>query len=294
MTANSTKMQDMVGQVSRLSLVDGYNETPLSRLRLYREVTRAPCSAQLYDPSLVFILQGKKNNVVGGRSFEWGENTMLTVTLPCPMEAEIIEASPEKPFLAVVLALDIPELSDLLHDSARRPNQQSDKFRILETAPVTDDQVRTLSRLIALLPEPQDLKILGNQICRELVYYTLKSSPDGALTDLLKIHGPKLRVARTIEQIHAKPEMRIDIDTLAEKANMSKSTFFSLFKEMTSHSPIQYQKSMRLHRARRLIVSEGYQVGEAAYAVGYTSLSQFSREYTRFFKVPASQELVAG
>jgi AraC-like DNA-binding protein len=283
---------DLIEMVTRLAPENGRNPTAIPRVSIYRETGGLMCPKCLYEPILLFVLQGEKHYNVVGKRFVLTPADVLLVPLPMPVEAMVVGASEDTPFFGLTVAIDMFELKQLLQDIPAPPPPPREPG-IVETTPVTADHRDALTRLLKALESETDARVIGPQICRELVYYVLREGPAGALASLLQNHGTRLRISQIINEIHTAPERRIDTTALVDRAQMSKSAFFALFKDMTGHSPIQYQKTIRLHRARAMILSEGRTVSETAYSVGYASASQFSRDYARFFNTTAREDLLA-
>lgn len=273
------------------NLEEGVNKSNSPRINLYKESTPTICPKCMYDPALIFVAQGEKHSFLSKHEFVLTPNRLLLVSLPLPMKARVIGATPDTPFLALTVTIDMVELGELLQELPRGFANRSSNFEVIKTASLTPEHENALGRLGDALKDPEDSRVMAPSICRELVYYTLKNDEHGAFQKLIQTHGAKVRVGRIIEEIHRHPERQLNVPELAEQAQMSKSSFFALFKELTAHSPIQYQKSVRLHRARVMIVTEGRMVSEAAYSVGYSTASQFSRDYARFFNITAKDDL---
>lgn len=283
---------DLIPLAARLAPERGINHTRLPRVQLFKETANLLCPKCMVDPTMVFVLQGRKREIFGKYPFNLTPENVMIVSLPLPLEAEIIGASEDMPFYALTITIDMTELAQLMQDVPNRAVAPGPVTPVT-VAGITDDLRGALGRLMKALADETDARVIAPQVCRELVYYMLREDPGGALPSLVHNHGARLRVGRIIEDINAAPEQKIDVSDLVARARMSKSAFFALFKEMTAHSPIQYQKSVRLHRARAMIVNEGRAVSDAAFRVGYSTATQFSRDYSRFFNVTAKEDLQA-
>lgn len=290
---DQTMTEKLKNTLLGMDLQEGMNQTLVPRVQIYKESHPTICPKCMYEPALAFVVQGEKNSFLSDHEFTLNPERLLLVSLPLPMQAKVVGASPEKPYLGIAVNIDMVELAELLQDLPKAPAPRTPNFEVIKTAPVTPDHVGALERLGDALQNAEDSRIMAPSICRELVYYTLRNDEHGAFQKLVQTHGAKVRVGRIIEEIHRNPEKPLNIPDLVQRAQMSKSSFFALFKELTAHSPIQYQKSARLHRARIMIVTEGRMVSEAAYSVGYSTASQFSRDYARFFNVTAKEDLAA-
>jgi len=162
------------------------------------------------------------------------------------------------------------------------------------STPLTAEIKNSVTRLVTLLPDKEKCRILGPSLLREISYWVLCGSQGGALRSLVAKHTHFSRIARSLSRIHSEYSSVLDISTLAEETGMSPSAFHHHFKEVTDTSPLQYLKQIRLHKARMMLTQDGYNISRAAAAVGYNSVSQFSREFKRFFKRNPSSLLTAG
>ncbi len=149
--------------------------------------------------------------------------------------------------------------------------------------PLTDELVNATARLLESLGNPLDGRILGPQIVREIIYRVLCGEQGGSLRSLAVRHSRFSQIAKVLKRMHTEYDSELDVSTLASEANMSLSSFHSNFKAVTAVSPLQYLKSIRLHKARMLMIQDGIGAGNAASKVGYESASQFSREFKRYF-----------
>jgi AraC-like DNA-binding protein len=149
--------------------------------------------------------------------------------------------------------------------------------------PLTDELISATIRLLECLKDPLDSRILGNQTVREIIYRVLCGEQGGALRALAARHSHFGQIAKVLRRIHSEYNTKLDVESLASEANMSVSTFHHNFKAVTAASPLQYLKSIRLHKARMMMVQDGLNASTAAGTVGYESPSQFSREFKRFF-----------
>lgn len=270
---------------------DGLHSTLLPRVKVYRASNVTACQPCLYDPAIIFVTQGSKRCYLNGDSFQFGDHNYFVVTVPLPLESEILQASEEAPFLAAALTIDMAELGDLIISLYDGEERAVSTQRGAYTASLSHRHEDALLRLFQALENEQDARILGPQICREVLYLALVGENGDSLFAMARMHGASTRIARVLKVIHENPQQALDVPQMAAMAQMSKSAFFAAFKDVTSMSPVQYQKSIRLHMARNLILNEGLLVSDAAYRVGYSTASQFSRDYARFFEKTARQDL---
>lgn len=237
-----------------------------------------------YKPMAIVVLQGKKQTVLGSESFTYAEKQLIVTSIDIPTVGSIIEASTEKPFMTLILDLDNYVISRLLSEgvcacsgSARRGMGIADADEALLDA---------FYRLVSLLDQPDRQKVMAPMIVKE-IHYLLLTSPLGDILRSVNTKGSQNnQIANAIAWLKENYRRPFKIDELAQKFNMAESSFYRHFSKVTSLSPLQYQKQLRLYEAQRLMLSENFDAANAAYAVGYESASQFNREYKRMFGAP--------
>lgn len=239
------------------------------------------------DPPVIFIMgQGKKTYFVGDQKYDFIAGDVLVLFYPMAMETEIIEASPDKPFLAAGVAMDLGRMADVLmridriDGVAAKPvsTNPSNIFSI----PLNDNLLDPFIRLFNLLANPRDAAILGDSIVNEIYYRLLCGERGNELRFLLQQRGEIQRISKAVEYIHQNLDKAVSVERLAEMVHMGQTTFYENFKNVMHLSPLQYAKSVKLYEAQKLI-KEGKNASEAGYLVGYNSPAQFSREYKRHF-----------
>lgn len=269
---------------------DGYVQTPVPGLILMRSYSQMPPQHMLYRPTLCLVAQGAKEVLVADQTLRYGNGQTLVVTVEAPVLSRIIEASVASPYLGAILELDAGAIRDVvtipgLDMAAAGPSAFG--FEVQEL----DAQITAaLLRLIALVNEPKGIEILYPSIMRELAYWLLKGPAGRNLARMVIPDGHPQRIARAMGHLRDNYDATVNVKQLAHAAGMSPSSFHQHFKALTSMSPLQYQKHFRLLEARRRMVSHGDQASAAAAAVGYESVSQFSREYARMFGQPPRRE----
>ena len=208
-----------------------------------------------------------------------------------PTIVQIIEASPEKPYLGLRLLLNLREISQLMADSNLPPPRAQQSSRGMATGEVTLPLLTAFQRLIDLLAEQQDIAILAPIIQREIIYRLLVGDQGARLRQIASAGSQSHQIARAIDWLKGHFARPLRIDDLATHVNMSASTFHHHFRTLTAMSPLQFQKSLRLNEARRLMLTERLDATTAAFQVGYESASQFSREYSRIFGAPPLRDI---
>lgn len=283
--------KELAARLSLLARVDGLNQTPFAPLTLSRATTPTQRMPTVYQPALCVVVQGSKRATLGEEVFNYDPLNYLVVSVALPMMSQIVQASPEHPYLCLRLALDVEQISTLLleRDKAQAP-VASRATRGLYVSRLGDSLLDAVLRLVRLLDTPQELSVLGPLAVREIHYRLLIGELGHRLVDLVA-GGNTQRVSRAINWISERYTEPLRIEQVAEAVHMSPSTLHHRFKALTSMSPLQYQKQLRLHEARRLMLTEDLDCAVAAHRVGYESPSQFSREYRRLFGAPPRLEI---
>jgi len=272
---------------------EGLNLPPVEGVCVYRAHHRQKREPVVYDPCIVIVVQGAKRGYHGRCEFRYDSSTYLTFALPLPIEAEIVEASPERPFLCMAIALDLAEVTDLVLELGEPAEWRTHSSKVLTASPLTDDLRGAVERLVTAMDNEADARVLGPMARREILYRVLMSEQGASIAAMLRRHGNYERIGTVMRRIHEDCAAPISTEQMAAMAGMSKTVLHETFKSVTTMTPLQYVKSIRLHRARLLMLNEGLPASAAGFRVGYASASQFSREFKRFFGTSPSQSLQA-
>jgi len=237
------------------------------------------------------VVQGAKQVLLGTDTFIYDAEHYLFTSIDLPTIVQIIEASPEKPYLGLKLALDLRELSQLMTDSNLPAPHGKKTTRGMATGKLTEPLLKSFQRLIDLLDTPKDIPILAPMIKRGICYRLLVGEEGGYLRQIAASGSLSRQIAQAIAWLRKNYSEPLRIEELAGMVNMSKSAFYHHFRQLTAMSPLQYQKALRLNEARRLMLTERIDASTAAFNVGYESTSQFSREYSRHFGAPPMRDI---
>jgi AraC-like DNA-binding protein len=259
---------------------------PMEGLWLLRQDSPSSFEASLYEPVLCLILQGRKQVSIGEQNLSFGPGECLLVSHDLPVCSRITKA----PYLALVFELDVAILRKL-YDEVVESAPDGERARAAETHRAEPELLDALRRYAALADSPADATVLGPLISKEIHYRLLVAPFGGMLRSLIRHDSNASAIARAIGHIRGDIRSPIAVPDLARQVGMSVSSFHQHFKTITSTTPLQYQKELRLLEARRLLRTGGASVTTAAFDVGYESPSQFSREYARKFGVSPSQDL---
>jgi AraC-like DNA-binding protein len=271
-------------KLAQLAKNEGLNDIGIEGIELYKLSTPYPKIKAVLAPAICIIAQGSKNLHLGEQTFFYDENTYLLGTVKVPVESELIDASPEHPYLGMIIYLDASIISELLANFNDMDAWQTHKRteEIIVSAPLDSSIVNALERLLDIANNEMDIKVLGKSILRE-IYYTILKTPQGYILRNSAIHHAKAHhMVSTIQYLEKNFKNDITIDEIAKVASMSVSSLHDNFKKATSLSPIQFIKQLRLHHAHALLLA-GSNASNAAYESGYSNAAQFSREFKRLF-----------
>lgn len=245
-----------------------------------------------YHPMITMIIQGEKSSLLGTKLYHYEEGDYLITSIDIPTINTIKNATTNAPFLSLSLLIDNNLIKELLiqYPELNKPSQQSFNGIIISKA--EDDLINAFYRLLKLLDKPEQISVLAPLIIKE-IHYLLLIGPFGeALISFCMPETRSYRIANTIDWLKEHFREPIKMEQLANQANMSLSSFYRHFKKVTSLSPLQFQKQLRLHEGRRLMVSENMTAIQASLKVGYESATQFNREYKNLFNQTPLQDVL--
>ena len=271
----------------------GENRTLIPSLLLFRRTSTTPCYRGAYKPSLNVFAQGRKRVTLGGTSYLCGGSFFLLSSIDVPVQSQIVEASEATPLLSMLLRLDMAIVREIL-TSEELPSPEPRATGIgLVLGEATVGLLEACTRLVGLLDTPKDALFLSRLIERELVYRVL-CGPQGELLRAIATAGDiSNRTAKAVAWLCNNFQKPLHITELAGYARMGVSTLHREFRELTSMTPLQYQKQLRLQAARQRMLLDELDATTAAYEVGYESVSQFNREYSRLFGQPPMRDIKA-
>ncbi|HEY8998340.1 MAG TPA: AraC family transcriptional regulator [Edaphobacter sp.] len=282
MDALEKNRRRMVALLEELAIREGTRESLLDGVKLLRAscaVTRIPV---MYEPSIVIVAQGRKRGYLGDQRFVYDARHYLTLTVPLPFECET-EIGEDGPFLGVAVRIDLAMLGELVMQMGTSATGR-DAHESSVTATQMDEALSNAAvRLLEAMQTPTDAAVLGPGVIREILYRVLCGRRGGALHSLLGMDATRMQMHRILHRMHTDYARRLDVARLAQEAGMSVSALHHHFKALTETSPLQYLKTIRLHKARMLMAQESVGASVAADRVGYESASQFSREFKRLF-----------
>lgn len=264
--------------------------TAIPGLYTVRASTPSELMHDVLKPMVCLVRQGAKRVTVDARDYDFGAGDSLLITADVPTTSRITRADAAAPYYSLALELDPAILADLVAQMGPPPAVDHAPVRV---DPTGADVLEAALRLMELLDRPATLAVLGPPRVRELHYWLLAGRHGDAIRRLGFPGGQVNRIARAVQLLRRDFARPLPVERLAAEAGMSPSTFHQHFKRVTSLSPLQFQKRLRLIEARRLMQAQGIGASSAAYAVGYESVPQFTREYGRMFGAPPVADLRA-
>lgn len=265
--------------------------TAIDGLVLLRSPHEERPAHRIYRPALCIVAQGKKWTTFGGRRFEYGPGQALVVSVETPAFGRVVEASPDKPYLGVIIEFDLAIMREVMEGLDRPPKAGSESGAGIFVTHFDGPLADCALRLVRLLDTPDAIAAIQPLIMREIAYWLLTGPHGGEIVRLALANSHAQRVMSAIHVLRERFTESIRIEELASIAQMSPSAFHRQFKMLTSMTPLQYQKQIRLIEARRMMLADVANVETAAFRVGYESPSQFSREYSRMFGVPPRRDI---
>ncbi len=265
----------------------GVARTPFPGLFAIRQTAKRDLGKSISRPLACIVVQGAKTVTAGGKTYAFSAGESLLVAADVPTTSKITRASAAAPYYSLVLELDLSVLAELAVEMSAAPDANVTPMRVEPT----DTEVADAGlRLLRLLDRPKAAPVLGAQLVREMHYWLLAGKHGAAIRRLGWPDGHAQRVARAVAALREKFTEPVSVEQLAAIAGMSVSSFHQHFRAATSLSPLQFQKQLRLIEARRLMLSDGVSSSSAAFAVGYESVPQFTREYGRMFGLPPAKD----
>jgi len=265
--------------------------TEIPALSIFHLASPTPAARLFYKPSIALILQGEKTVTIGDSKIRLGAGTFLLASIDIPTFAQVSVASADIPYLSLTLELDVRLVRQLIaaHDFPEPSNSLS--RHALAAGLAEANLLDIFNRLVGLLDRPTEIPMMFDLIERELIYRLLLSPEGDQLRRMARTDSQSSRVSKAIDWLKGHYAEPFSMQVLANVAGMGVSTLHHRFRELTSMSPLQYQKSLRLHAARNMMLEEHIDAGSAALRVGYESAAQFNREYRRFFGAPPAQDI---
>lgn len=288
---NFSYLSELTEIIDRNTSYEGVNETSINSLFFIRESNITDPKYRVYKPSICIVVSGIKKLLLANESFKYGPGNYLVASVDLPVTGQVIEATPNAPYLALKIEFNPSQILEILTETEIPTNSKENAKRAIFVNELEESILDAVIRLARLLDSPDDIPILAPIFTKEILYRVLRGQ-NGNILQQIAIEGSTTnRIREVIEQIKANFYKSLRIEELAEIANMSVSSLHRHFKDVTAMSPLQFQKHLRLQEARLLLLSESSDAAEVAFRVGYESPSQFSREYSRLFGFPPKEDI---
>lgn len=281
--------RELAGLIARYTDKDGAHTTSVPRLSVVRISKPSEPVHSFHKAAFCIIAQGQKHVVAGDEVFRYGPMQHLLVSVDLPVIGQVVNATPEEPYLSMRLELDMDICAEMVMRAP--PLGSTDPARGISIRQTSPDIIDAAIRLLKLHESPDDIAELAPLIEREILYRLLKSDQGAFIRRMLEPENRNRNVGRAISWIKENYAKPFRIEEVASISGMSASSLHMHFRQATAMSPLQYQKHLRLQEARRLIFSHAFDAARAGYTVGYDSPSQFSREYKRLFGAPPQRDI---
>lgn len=288
--AYQVDQEELAERIARALRRDGAVE-PQPGLFFRRYSTPPQRAFAFCAPAFCVIAQGSKNIILGEETFRYDPAHYLISTMDLPLSGEVVEASPERPYLSFQLRFDPSVVTSVMVESGLLHSRSNGSVKAIDVSPLDAELLNATVRLVRLLDKPDEYRVLAPLVVREIVYRLLTGAQGSRMRHLATIRGQSHRMVRAVEKLHQNFDKPLRVDGLARELRMSVSGFHAQFKAVTAMSPLQFQKQLRLQEARRLMLSENLDAAEAGYRVGYDDASHFNREYKRHFGEPPVRDV---
>jgi AraC-like DNA-binding protein len=284
-------LDEMAALIEKFAPRDGVHGTPIPRVKVSRTSQAGGCVHALHEPALGIVVQGRKRVMLAEEVYVYDRANFLVASVDLPVSAQVVEASPERPYLGFKLDLDMREVASLLLQAELAAPGEQASSRGIFLGVAGEPMMEAVLRLLRLLDAPGDIPALAPLFEREVIYRLLKSEQGWRVAQMCTVHTQAQRIGKAIGWLKKHFAEPLHIEAFARDVNMSPSSLHHHFKAVTAMSPLQFQKQLRLQEARRLLLAEGVDAATAGHRVGYESASQFSREYSRLFGAPPARDL---
>lgn len=283
--------QELAERLARAVPRDGLAD-PYPGLNLARFARPTELHHGFYEPCFCVIAQGAKTLTLGERTFRYDPFHYMIATVGVPMTAQVVEASPERPYLSLRLELDPAVVaSAIVETGLAQPRSDGAAVRAVDVSALDADLLDATVRLVRLIEKPGDYPALAPMVVREIVYRLLTGPQRGGMRQLAVVGGRAHRMVRAVAKLRENFDKPLRIERVARGLGMSVSAFHAHFKSVTAMRPLQFQKHLRLQEARRLMLGEHLDAAQAGYRVGYGDPAYFSRDYKRHFGEPPMRDV---
>lgn len=291
MNTLKTDRQELIEIISKAYKNESLIQTTFDSLSFYAHKSPTEMLSIMYEPSLCIIVQGQKEVEFGKRLQSYDPSMFLLASVHTPAKVRITQASEDKPYMGFTLTFSMEEIFDVLKDLDSTQQKQKTRRAGLYFGELEAPLLNAVLRLFKTLDKPNDLNVLGPLFKKEILYWLMRGQGGDFMRAYVKEEQSTHKVVKAISMIKEQYNQALNVSSLAENVGMSESSLYASFKEITSMSPLQFQKNLRLQEARHLMTIQNMTVSDAAFKVGYESPSQFSREYSRMYGLSPSADI---
>lgn len=285
-------LNQLLNMIAQYTFSRGEFQTAISFLSLLKEVK--PTIFEQYGlltPSVCIVLQGNKSLTVGEKTIEYGVGDYLASCIVMPVRGRVSKASHKAPYIAIKLTFTLEEIASVVLEVGIAPKEENRLSEGVFVGRTDTGVLLALERLLRLAPDAQAVAFLAPALKREIVYHLLTGEDGGLFYTSMLMHHEASGISKAIHYVKINFDRHLTAEEIAHAGNMSVSALYHKFKAVTTLSPIQYQKQLRLQEARKILLGSDVNVTGAALQVGYGSLTQFNREYKRLFGRPPLQDI---
>lgn len=281
--------QEIVDRAKSLLIKDGLYNTCIDEVKLFKTQTSAAQGPLVYDLCLVLVLNGQKTAYLGEYPLVYDVNNYLVIPTTLPFETSVI-ASEDEPLICMLVGINKEIMFDVMDSISLENNNQEVQSELgAFTDSVSPEISDIVLRLLKVVDNEKESKIFGDMLLKEMYYRVALGKNSHFLHKIFDDKNHEAKIAKALRTIRDNYNKHLDIPTLARDEDMSTSSFHAHFKKITSYSPLQYIKHIRLNKAKEFLLRQNYQVNDAAYEVGYESVSQFSRDFKAYFGCPPKE-----
>ncbi|HMP42419.1 MAG TPA: AraC family transcriptional regulator [Roseiflexaceae bacterium] len=281
---------ELVERIVQALPEDGRVE-PLHGLYLFRASAPTELLHSVYTPAFCVIAQGSKEVFVGEERYQYDPTHYLLTTVELPVISQIVEASKEQPYLSFRLQLDPALVGSVLVEADLPAPHGAVEVKAIDVSPLDANLLDAVVRLVRLLDSPTDARVLAPPATREIIYRLLIGSQGARLRQIATLGGDAHRIARVVNLLRKNYKEPLRVESIAQELGMSVSGLYHQFKAVTTLSPLQFQKRLRLQEARRLMLGEHLDATSAGSRVGYGDAAHFNREYKSLFGLPPMRDI---
>jgi len=282
--------EELVERMMRLITKDGILDI-FEGLRIARLLNPSETLHTVYEPCFCFVVQGSKRVVLNGEDYRYDPGHYLITTVDLPVSVRVEEASSETPYLGFRMFLDPTLVASVVMESGIKIKKGDASVPAMNVSPIDTELLDAIVRLFAILDSPAEKKVLAPLVIKEIIYRLYVGGQGARLGHLLMTNGYKHRISEAVKHLHENFDQPLKVEDIARDLGMSVSGFHHHFKSVTTMSPIQFQKQIRLQEARRLMLGEELDAAGAGFRVGYEDPAYFSREYKKHFGSPPKQDI---